>query len=78
MGFKQYMIDNVPEQVFGDSSEEPSNETKPEVSKSKWQYSPNGYCEKCKVVIYSDNGVCPNCHNPTKEKYHWCKDGVVP
>ena len=34
-------------------------------------YSPNGYCEHCKVTIFNDKGKCPDCGTYSKRKYHW-------
>jgi hypothetical protein len=71
MGYRDYLRDACSEAVFGEDNDE--NNTMSSVSEAKWVYSTNGYCENCKVVVYNDKGTCPICHNPTKEKHHWCR-----
>ena len=74
MGFRNYLRDSCPEGVFGDIEDDEEIDDE-EISKIKWMFTPNGYCEKCNSIIYNDNGACPDCHEPTKVKYHWYKKG---
>lgn len=74
MGFRNYIRGACPEGIFGDGDiEEDSQENNNRETSSEWQYSLNGYCEKCDSIVYNDNGTCPDCHQPTKEKHHWYK-----
>ena len=73
MNYRDYLRDTCSEAVFGEEDENTEKKAIKSISKSKWRYSANGYCEICKVIVYNDNGTCPLCSNPTKEKYHWYK-----
>lgn len=77
MGYRDYMKGNCPEAVYGDENDEESESfqfiSSSLKEKINWDYSPNGYCEVCKVVVYEDKGRCPDCNRLTKNKYHWQK-----
>jgi hypothetical protein len=75
MGYRDYMRANCPEAVYGDESDEESENLHLGNDSLKdtdvWEYSSNGYCENCKAIVYEDKGRCPECNKFTKNKYHW-------
>ena len=76
MGYRDYLSNACPEAVFGQDEEESEiqdSQVQWQQNKSQWEYSSNGYCEHCEAMVFEDKGICPDCNQPTKDKYHWHK-----